>query len=277
MVLCGLQAKVLVYARQLFHAVVKQHKVMHQLQQALLVAQLAQILVQLVAAVVGLVFLPGQKVFGRRANGAVLQPFGIIARQNQLHGAEKPLVKLRLLVGEVLAHPIANAHAAVFQLQHAHGNAVHIQHHVRPALQRIAFFQRHLLHHGKVVFFGLLPVNQAHRGHGLARLGFHLHAIAQQAIHRLVVGIQRAVWVAGFFVQLVQRRADLGGAIARLGQIGREQASFDVAVAAPLAPVAQVVVTQVVLEQLQHARLGGAFGLGDVVHNCLLPYLGTAC
>ena len=277
MLLRGFEAKVLVHTRQFFDAVVKQHKVMHQLQQALLAAQLAQILVQLVAAVVRLVFLPRQKVFGGRANGAVLQPFGVIARQNQLHRAEKPLVKLRLLVGEVLAHPIANAHAAVFQLQHAHGNAVHIQHHVRPALQRIAFFEGDFLRHGKVVVFGLLPVNQAHRRHGPARLSLHRHAIAQQAIHRLIVAIQRAVRVAGFFVQLVQRRADLGWGIACFAQVGREQASFDVAIAGPLAPVAQIVVAQVLLKQLQHPRLGGAFGLGDVVHNCLLPYLGTAC
>ena len=98
MFLRGLDAEILVHAGQLLHAAVEQHEVVHQLDEAGLAAHLQQVLVQLVAAVVGLVFLPGQEEFLRRANGAVLHAFGIVTRHHQLHGAEEPGVEFRLLV-----------------------------------------------------------------------------------------------------------------------------------------------------------------------------------
>ena len=97
-------------------------------------AHLEQILVQLEAAVVRLVLLPLQEILLRRADGAVLQPLGVVAGEDELHGAEEPLVELRLLVGEVLADAVADGDAAVLQLQHADGDAVHIEHDVGPPL-----------------------------------------------------------------------------------------------------------------------------------------------
>ena len=112
----GLDAEVLVHARQLLHAAVEEHEVVHQFDQPVLVAHLEQILVQLEAAVVLLVFLPLQEILFRRADGAVLQALGVVAGEDELHRAEEPGVELRLLVGQVLADAVANADAAVLQL-----------------------------------------------------------------------------------------------------------------------------------------------------------------
>ena len=57
-----LDAEILVHARQLFHAAIEQHKVVHQLDQPLLVAHLEQVFIQLEAAVVRLVFFPFQEI-----------------------------------------------------------------------------------------------------------------------------------------------------------------------------------------------------------------------
>ena len=43
-----------------------------------------------------------------------------------LNGAEKPLIKVSLLVGNVLANTVTNRDTAVLEFQHTHGNAIHI-------------------------------------------------------------------------------------------------------------------------------------------------------
>ena len=149
MLLRRLDAEILMHARQLLHAAVEQHEVVHQLDQPLLAAHLEQILVELEAAVVGLVFLPAEEVFFRRADGAVLQPLRIVAGEDELHGAEEPCVEFRLLVGKVLPDAVADADAAVLQLQHADGDAVDIEHQVGPPL--MAALERHFLGDGEVV------------------------------------------------------------------------------------------------------------------------------
>ena len=63
-----LDAEILVHARQLLHAAVEEHEVVHQLDQPVLRAHLEQVLVQLEAAVVLLVLLPLQEVLLRRAD-----------------------------------------------------------------------------------------------------------------------------------------------------------------------------------------------------------------
>ena len=71
----SLDAEILVDTRQLLHAAVEQHKVVHQLNQPVLPAHAEQILIELETAVVGFVFLPLQEIFLRRADAAVLQTF----------------------------------------------------------------------------------------------------------------------------------------------------------------------------------------------------------
>ena len=61
-------------------------------------------------------------------------------------------------------------------------------------------------------------------------------------------------------------RADLRRRVAALGQVGREQAFLDVAVAVAVGPVAEVAIAQFVAEQGDDAVLRGAFGLADVAH-----------
>ena len=94
-----LDAEILMHARQLLHAAVEEHEVVHQLDQPVLVAHLEQILVELEAAVVLFVLLPLQEILLRRADGPVLQALGVVAREDELHRAEEPGVELRLLVG----------------------------------------------------------------------------------------------------------------------------------------------------------------------------------
>ena len=101
------------------------------------------------------VLLPLQEVLLRRADGAVLQPLGIVAGEDELHGAEEPLVELRLLVGEALADAVADGDAAVLQLQHADGDAVDVEHEVGPPL--VVAVERHFLGDGEVVLLRLAP------------------------------------------------------------------------------------------------------------------------
>ena len=122
---------------------------MHQLDEPRLVAQLEQILVQLEAGVVLLVLLPLQEILFLGAHGAVLQPFGIVAREDQLHGAEKPGVEFGPLVGNALADAVADGDATVFEFQHAHSNAVDVEHNVGSPFEIAA--QRDFLGDGEVV------------------------------------------------------------------------------------------------------------------------------
>jgi hypothetical protein len=174
-----------------FHAAVEQHKIVHQFQQARFVAQLEQVFVELEAGVVLFVFLPLQEVLLLGADGAVLQPFGVVAGKDKLHGAEEPGIEFGLLVGETLTDAVANADAAVLQFQHADGDAVDIQHQIGPAL--VLALEGDFLGNGKVVLVRLAPVDQVHGFGDLARFGFDGNAVAQQSIHRLVVAEQAAV------------------------------------------------------------------------------------
>ena len=85
-----------------------------------------------------------------------------------------------------------------------------------------------------------VPVDQPDRFSVLACCCLHLNAVAQQAVHRLVVVIEAAVWVVGFGAQPVQGAADLCRAVAMIGEVGREQRLFDVAVVRAVGPVAPV-------------------------------------
>ena len=175
---------------------------MHQFDQPLLLADLEQILVQLEAGVVRFVFLPLEEILLRRADGAVLQPLGIVAGEDELHRAEEPRVELRLLVGKVLPDAVADGDAAVFQFQHADGDAVHVQHDVGPPL--VIALERHLLGDGEVVLLRLVPVDEVDGLRDLACLDLHRHAVAQQVVDGLVVAVERSVVVVRLGAQLVQ-------------------------------------------------------------------------
>ena len=118
----------------------------------------------------------------------------------------------------------------------------------------------------KSFFSGIVPVDEVDGLGDLARLDLHRHAVAQQAVDGLVVAVERAVVVVRLGAQLVQRDADLRRGVAALGQPGREQLLFDVAVAVAVGPVAEVAVAQLVAEQGDDAVLRGALGLADGTH-----------
>ena len=151
-------------------------------------------------------------------DGAILQPFGIVAGKDELHRAEKPLVELRLLVGKILADAVTNGHATVLQLDHADRDAVHIKHQVGAPL--VVALKRDFLGDGEIVFFRVNPVNQPNINSILAH-HLHRHAIAQQAVDSLVIVVQAAVRVVGISAQPVERAADLRRAVAALAQVGR--------------------------------------------------------
>ena len=217
--------------------------------QAALAAHLEQVFVELEAAVVLLVFLPLEEVFLRRADGAVLQAFGVVAGEDELHRGEEPGVGLRLLVGEALADAIAEADAAVLELQHADGDAVDVEHDVGPPL--VVAPERHLLGDGEVVHLRLVPVDEVDALGDLARFDLHGHAVTQRAVDGLVVAVEAAAVLACLGAELVEGAADLRRRVASPGQPGRKHPVFDVAVAVAVGPIAEIAVA---LARSQRAR-----------------------
>ena len=134
--------------------------------------------------------------------------------------------------------------------------------------------ERHLLGDSEIVFLGLLPIDEVDGFRHLAGLSLHQHAVAQQAVDSLVVAVQRAAMVIRFGPELMQSDADLCRRVAALGQPGREQMLFDIAVAVAGGPVAEIAVAQLVAEQGDDAVLGNAFALEwRVIGHGLLPWL----
>ena len=97
--------EVLIVAAGLLDARVEDDEVVHDLEQPLLAAELAQFPEQRVLAggQVGLGFLPAQPILLRRLDHAVAQPLGFVARHHELHGGEERLDELLFLAVEILA------------------------------------------------------------------------------------------------------------------------------------------------------------------------------
>ena len=94
----------------LLHARIEDHEVVHDLEQTLLGAELAQLPEQRIVpgGRVGIGFLPAQPVLLRRLDHAIAQPFGVVARHHELHGGVEGADELLLLAVEVLADPLAH-------------------------------------------------------------------------------------------------------------------------------------------------------------------------
>ena len=199
-----------------------------------------------------------------------MEALGIVARENELDRAEKPLVKFGLLVGQALADAITDADAAVFQFQHAHGDAVDVKHDVRPPL--MVAEKGDFLDNGEVIFLGNLPIDEMDGLRDPARFGLDRHTIAKKAIDRLVVIVEAPVAVVRLTVKNMKGPADLGGRVAILGQVGFEQVFFDIAVVFPFSPIAQGAIAKLVTEQRDDAVLCDPFRLVDGTHVVsLLP------
>lgn len=144
-----------------------------------------------------------------------------------------------------------------------------IDHHVRPlgAGFSVGAFDRHFLGDGEVVVLRLFPVDQPDRDMVLARARLHLHPIAQQVINLLVAVVEVFAGVASRLVQLVKGTVDEVIGHSLLLQPGAQQFWFDVGVAKPVDPVAQVVVLQPLAEQRNDVGLGLLLDLADGAHG----------
>ena len=157
------------------------------------------------------------------------KPLGVVAGENELNRAEEPSVELRLLIREVLTDAVADAHAAVLQLQDRNGDAIHIQDDVGAPF--LVPLEGHFLGNGEIVPLRLLPVDEVDGFRRLARLGLYGHAVAQQVVDGVVVAVEPTAVVIRFGPESVESRADLRRRVTALGQPCREPAVFDVAVA----------------------------------------------
>src|SRR5206468_1960507 len=110
-----------------------------------------------------------------------------------------------------------------------------------------------------------------------ARLDLHWHAVAQQAVNRLVVLVQAAVGVARLNAQQVQGAADLSRRVAHPRQVGGQQRLVDVIVGGAVRPIAKGSVAEFVAEERQDSVPSGAFGLADGAHGCGSPARISLC
>ena len=91
MLLGGFDAKILMGARQFLDAAIEQDEIVHQLNEAMFLAEFEQVLIQFEAGVVFFVFFPVEEVFLRCADRPVFQAFAVIAGKDELDCAEEPL------------------------------------------------------------------------------------------------------------------------------------------------------------------------------------------
>lgn len=261
----GLDAEVLVDAGEFFDACVEEDEVAEDIEEAGFSADFEQVFVEFVAAVVLLVFFPGEEVFFGGADRAVAQSFGVVACEDDLDGAEEGADEFGLLVGKALADAFADFFAAVFKFDNADRNAVDVQDNIGAffffALDGDFFSDR------EVVGFWVFPVDELDGFGVLAGGGFDLNAVAQEFVDFFVVVVEAAGGLVGCGVEFVEGLADLGGCVALLGEVGGEELFFDVAVAFAVFPVAEVGVVEFVTEEGDDAVLGVAFWLADIVHE----------
>src|SRR5262249_26661337 len=170
-------------------------------------------------------------------DSAVSQPLRVVPREDELHCAEEPLIELRLLVGKALPDAFSDANAAVFQFDDADGDPVQVKNDIGASL--LAAPKGNLLSDGEVVFLRFSPVDEVDGLGGLSSLGLYRHPVSQQSVDGFIVVVEGAAMVVGLGAQSVKGTADLRRGIAVSGQIGRQQAFLDVAVAATVCPIAE--------------------------------------
>jgi len=222
----GLHGEELVRPRYLLLAGVEDDEVADQIEQPRLVAHLDQRPVEQRsgdrrrAGRLGSLVFPLHEELFRRTGGAVAEPLRVAAGEYMLHGAEEVLVEDLFLVGNELAHAVANLHRAALQLDHRDGDAVEIEHNVRPAL--VASLQRHLFGQREVVFLRVLPVDQVHRFVGLARGDLYRHAVAQELVGAQVRLVERDARRVGGGLELLEGGGDVGAGVATGRQVVAE-------------------------------------------------------
>ena len=251
----GTDAEILVMAAGFLGARIKHDKVVDQLQKARLTAQLRQMLVQQIGTrqidMVGMDWIgwlfPLQIVFLVSFNGAVAHALSIVARHHQLHGGEEVTDKILLLVIQVLVDTFRDRDGRAFELNHAKGNAVDIEHQIRSFL--MLALDRHLFGNGKVVGLRISPVNKPDSLVLLTCTHFFFHAITQQAIDLLVGVIEEAPFAETRRpIQLPEHLGDQRRVHSPPHQPSGQQFRLDISVVLPCMPIPQVAIAQLRLK-----------------------------
>ena len=132
-------------------------------------------------------FFPAEVILLGSKYGSISQALAVISGHDQLHTMKKTLDETVLLIIEVLANAFLYIYGASFEFDHAQGYAIYIEDDVGPLGMHA--FDAHFLGYGKVIFEGILPVDQPYRLLLLSFGGFYLDPIAQKLIDVLVYGI----------------------------------------------------------------------------------------
>ena len=136
---------------------------------------LQQVLIEFVALICRLVFLPLQEPFVGGTDRPVAQPLGIVTGQDELDGGEKIFDERRLLVTNALPDAVAEADGRFFKFEHGQRDAIHVEHDIGPFVVVFAA-QAHLLGYIEIVVHGAGKVDQPHRFGRCARAGLEFDA-----------------------------------------------------------------------------------------------------
>lgn len=136
----------------------------------------------------------------------------------------------------------------------------------------MAALQRDFLGERKVIPAGLLPVDQVNVFMRSSWLDLHADRIAEQLVRPQVRLIERDAGDVGGRLELLQCGGDVRIGVAAILQVRAQQLAFDRAVVLAFAPVAEIVVAQIVGsrlvgEQRHDAVLRRAFGAGPVTQR----------
>ena len=265
-------AEVLVVTADLLGAGVEDHEVVDQFEQALGGTEVAEFGKEGRGRGVvgeGTGFLPPEPVLLAGLDHAVAQPFGVVARHDELHGAEERLDEVPFLVDQILADPLRHRDGRALEFEDPDGDPVDVEHDVGPlgVLPR----DRDLFGDREVVGGGIRPVDQVNCDRVFAESGTDLDAVAQETVD-VAVGFVEGLASAegGGFVELVERLGDEDGGVALACEEPGEVVRFDVPVVVAFVPVAEVSVAELVPKMADDAALGLSLKLANGRHRGLL-------
>ena len=241
----------LVVTADLLGAGVEDHEVVDEFEQAVGGAEVAELGEEGGSGGVvvgGVRFLPAEPVLLRGLDHAVAKPFGVVARHDELHGAEERLDEVFLLVDQVLADPLRHRDGRPLEFEDPDGDPVDVEHDVGPL--GVLAGDRDFFGEGEVVGGGVFPVDQVDGDRVLlAESGADADAVAQETVD-FAVGVVEGLASSegGGFVELVERLGDEGGGVALALEEPGELGGFDVSVVVAIVPVAEEGVAEVVAE-----------------------------
>ena len=280
-VLSPLDGIVLVIAADLFDALVEDDKVVDQVEEPLLVEHDEDLPLQLSGNIpaeflhfqingipfVGMLFeaivLPFEVMLLRGQKGAVAQALAVITGHAELHGGEEFLDEVGLLVGEILADAVGDRDTALFQLDHRQGDAVDIDHQIRPL--GVVSDNGNFLGDVEVIGQNILKVDEIHRLRGLVGCLLDLCAVFEQGVDLLVGVIQPLLEVGRGLGQRIDGIVRQLTGTAALQKPRTQEVGHDVAVL-PIMQVAQICIVELVLKELDHTVLGLALAVANVGH-----------